>query len=132
MDQEQINELKKIRDELREDSDDYIERRIKHTGFAKIIFHIGIEALDKKEFINAKDISNYRQVTQQRALMILDGLAVAGILKKIKKEKSNLVYFYIKTDDHGNPIINKYFKIACNTLGIKQKLVMENKELIHG
>lgn len=117
------DQLEGIVDKLTDNSEDFIYRRISHVGFAKIIFFIGVKAR-KDEFVVPREIAEFRKISQQRVYYILQDLCRAGILRKDCKTETMAVY-WIKRDGFGVPIVNKYMNIACKTLGIKEKIVLE-------
>lgn len=119
--EEQLDELM---DKMREEgSKQFILRRIKHIGFSKTILYICVTA-KREEFIYAKDLAEFRKITRQGATYILNDLVNVGMLHK-KQQVENMAEYWIKRNGEGRPLMQEYFGRACKTLGIKNKVVIE-------
>lgn len=116
-------QLESVLDELKGNADEFVFRRIKHIGFSKVIFFLCVRAR-KEDFIYAKDLAEFRGISRQGASYILGDLVNVGLLKKVNRVE-NMAEFWIKRDDYGKPLLNKYFNCACKTLKIKQEIVVE-------
>jgi hypothetical protein len=95
--------------------EDFMERRIHHIPFAKIVFWLNLQSR-KDDFIYAKDLEKFMKVSGSYAFDLLSRLVNAGIMKK--NHTGNIVeYHFIKNGD--SPLIWNYLDKAKKTLGLK-------------
>lgn len=129
MDKEQIDEeLERVLEELAPGRDEFINRRISHMNFAKVVFWLSVRSR-KDEYVYAGDLAKFLKVTQTRGYMILNDLVRVGFLKKVFPS-STLIEFWFKRDEMGNCEIAKFFDKAQKTLGVKFKLEVPGREII--
>lgn len=110
-------------EELKDSVDDWVSRRIQRIGFAKAIFFICVKGRSES-FVFSKELAKFRNITTQGASYLLNDFVNIGLLSK-RNVVENLTEFWLVRDENGLPKINKYFKMACKVLGIKNKLVRE-------
>ena len=121
MDKEEIElELERVLEELSPGKDEFINRRINHVNFAKVIFWLSVRSRNE-EFVYAGDIAKFLKVTQSRGYAILNDLSKVGFLKK-NFPSSTLVEFWFKRESTGQAEICRFFNKAQKTLGVKFKL----------
>ena len=113
-------------EDLKANTEEFINRRINHLNFARTIFWICVKTR-KISFVYACELAEFLKVSQARANQILNDFTRADLLRK-RFATSNLVeYWTIKKD--GKFLILDYFEKAKKVLGIKAKLIIkqENK-----
>lgn len=120
-------QLEDMLSQLEGNTEDFIHRRIKHIGFAKVVFFLCVRAR-REDFIYARDLAEFRKITRQGASQILDDLVNVKLLRKNYKG-DNMCEYWILKNDFDVPLINEYFKMACKTLRIKNKVVFENPQI---
>lgn len=98
--------------------DEWVERRIYHTNFARIIFWMCVKARTL-DFFYPKDLRQFVKLDHSRVFYILKELAEQGLLRKKYLHNNALSYFFVK--EGGVPKVLKYFKKAKKTLGIKEQ-----------
>jgi hypothetical protein len=97
--------------------EDYIDRRINHKSFAKIIIWLYSQYVKKQDFVYASELSKFMKFTQTRAYIVLNELCRAGIMRK-KEKSSNLIEFYFVMNSE-KPIICKFINKAMKTLDLQ-------------
>ena len=115
-------QLEDVLDELKGNADDFMFRRISHKNFAKVVFWICVRGRNE-EFVLSGDLAEFLKVTGQRAYYIMQDLCKCGLLRKDYKS-SAVAWYWLTRDEFGNYKMNKYFNMACKTLGIKNKIVL--------
>lgn len=120
------DQLEEILEELSGTTDEFIYRRINRPNFARVVFWICVRGRND-EFVTSRDLAEFMKVTTQRAYYQLQDLCRVGLLKKDCKS-SSMAWYWLLRDDFGVYKINKYFQTACKTLGIKNKLVIDEGE----
>ncbi len=114
--------LEDFLDDLKADTEEFINRRINHINFSRTIFWICVKSR-KNDFVYASELSEFLKLSQARANQILNDFVRAELLKK-RFPTSNLVeYWIIKKDE--NILILNYFEKAKKVLGIKAKLMIK-------
>lgn len=113
MDQDDIYE--EILEGIRPTRDEFMERRIKHRNFAKIVVWLSIKSR-KEDFIYAGDLVRFIGLDRSRVHSLLADFVHNRILRK-KTPVSNIVeYWFVKENEI--PIIQNYFEKAKKPLGI--------------
>jgi len=97
--------------------EEFIERRINHRSFAKLIYWLCSQYLRKNEFIYVSELTQFMKYSQPRAYTVLRELCNVGLLTRNEKS-SNLVEFHFVLNDT-KPIIFKYLKRAKKTLNLE-------------
>lgn len=110
--------------DIKPDVDEFINRRINHINFARIIFWLSVKSR-KEDFIYARELSKFIRLSLGRVHHILNELVENNILRK-RFPTDNLVEFWFVKDKE-IPIVQKYFEKAKKTLGIRFKLSPEEK-----
>lgn len=117
--------LEEALEDLRPDTEEFINRRINHLNFSRTIFWLCVK-YRKEDYVYASELAAFLKVSQARGNQILNDFMRADILYK-KPPVSNLVeYWAVKKE--GKLLINNYFEKARKVLGIKAKLVIGTKE----
>lgn len=98
--------------------DEWVERRIHHTNFARIIFWMCVKARTL-DYFYPKDLRQFVKLDHSRVFYILKELAEQGLLRKKYLHNNMLTYFFVK--ENGVPKVLKYFKKSKKTLGIKEQ-----------
>lgn len=106
-------------DSIKPTDEEYIERRISHINFAKIISWLCITSTKRPSFTR-KDLRSFIRLADSRVFDILEGLISAGMLEKKSISSIGTIYKFLR-DDHGVRI-TKYFDKALKTLGKKPRL----------
>lgn len=114
--------LEDFLDDLKADTEEFINRRINHINFSRTIFWICVKSR-KNDFVYASELSEFLKVSQARANQILNDFVRAELLKK-RFPTSNLVEYWIAKKDEDILILN-YFEKAKKVLGIKAKLMIK-------
>lgn len=121
--------LKAVLDSITPSVDEWMERRIHHINFARIVFWMCVNSRSQ-EFFYPKDLRQFIKLDHSRVFYILKEFSEQGILRKKYLHNNLLSYFFVKEADV--PKILKYFEKAKKTLGIKikreEKLILEKKE----
>ncbi len=108
--------------DLKADTDEFINRRINHLNFSRTIFWICVKCRNIG-FVYASELAEFLKVSQGRANQILNDFARADLLKKVF-QTSNLVEYWATRKD-GKLLILDYFEKAKKVLGIKAKLILK-------
>ena len=95
--------------------ENYINRRIKHRNFAKLIVWLCNKA-EQESYIHSSYLVNDFKVSTQWANQNLNGLTNCGLLRK-EGTGLTIEYWFVKNSEHYK--IEKYFEQAKQTLGIK-------------
>jgi len=111
------NELEKNLSKLEPTQEEFIERRINHKSFAKLIYWLCAQYLRKNDFIYVSELTRYMKYSQPRAYTVLRELCNIGILKRNEKT-SNLVEFHFVKNGN-TPVVFKYFKKAKKVLDLE-------------
>lgn len=125
-----LNQVEDLLEQIGPGREEFINRRIRHITFAKVVFWLCMKGL-KEDFVCSSDLAKFLKVSNTRAYMILNDLCQVGIMWK-RFVTSNFVEFWMKVNETtGEKIINEYYSRAKNTLGIKfeLKVKMEEKSL---
>jgi len=112
--EEVAEELEKQLDSLEPTQEDFIDRRINHVPFAKVVFWLNMKSR-KDDFVYAKELCSFMKVALSHAYNTLRRFCDAGIMER--KYVGNLVEFHF-IKNNGNPIIWKYLEKAKKTLGL--------------
>lgn len=107
--------MEEILQEIEPDQDDFMNRRINHIPFAKVVVWLNYHAR-KSDFVYASELSKFMKVTQTRAYTILRDLCKAGLMTR-KNATSTLVEFHFSKNGH-KPLITKYLEKAMRTLDL--------------
>lgn len=118
--------LDEVLEDLKGTADDLVFRRINHVGFAKTVFFICVKGRND-DFVMTGDLAEFLSVSTQRAYYIFKDLCRVGLLKKDCKSSSMAWYWLVKDNESGLPKINKYFDMACKTLGVNKKIVVKKE-----
>lgn len=114
-----------LMNELKGSVDDFVYRRINNVGFAKVVFFLCGKSRTE-DFIVCKDLAKFRGFTISRAMQVMNDLDNIKIMRKVYRN-DNFAEFWFVRDELGNAVVMKYLKMACRTLGIKNKLIVEKK-----
>ena len=112
-------------EDLKANTEEFINRRINHLNFARTIFWICVKSR-KIGFVYACELAEFLKVSQARANQILNDFTRADLLKK-RFATSNLVEYWTTKKD-GEILIFDYFDKAQKVLGIKAKLILKSEE----
>lgn len=110
--------------DIKPDVDEFINRRINHINFARVIFWLSVKSR-KEDFFYARELSKFIRLSLGRVHHILNELVENNVLRK-RFPTDNLVEFWFVKDNE-IPVVQKYFENAKKTLGIKFKLSPEDK-----
>lgn len=91
-------------------SEEYIERRIHHITFAKMVCWISFQ---KERTFHLKQLRSFLRLEESRVYNMLMGLVDCRFLTKTPGRSE----FHIITDENSKPKIAKYVKEASKTLG---------------
>lgn len=119
---EEDNIFEDALEDLKADTDEFINRRINHLNFSRTIFWICVKCR-KTGFVYASELAEFLKVSQGRANQILNDFVRADLLKKMFPT-SNLVEYWT-TRKNGKILILDYFEKAQKILGIKAKLILK-------
>lgn len=91
-------------------SEEYIERRIHHITFAKMVCWI---CFQKERTFHLKSLRSFLRLEESRVYNMLVGLVNCGFLTKTPGKSE----FHIITDEYSKPKLARYIKEASKTLG---------------
>lgn len=95
--------------------DDFINRRINHIQFAKLLYWLWSKS-KKDDFVYVNELSKFTKLTKNRAYSILNDLCNINLLEK--KWTGNMAeYWFVKNGE--SPLINKYIERAKKMLGLE-------------
>ncbi len=100
-------------------NEEYIEKRIKHISFAKIICWLCIESR-KRTMFYPDELRRFMRFERSTIHVILKGITESGFLIKSHQADSKVHYSFVKDEQH-LPKIRIYFERALRTLGKKPK-----------
>lgn len=109
-------EMELMLDKITPTQEEFIDRRINHIPFAKIIFWLNFKS-KKAEFVYATELANFMKFSQARAYNVLRDLCKANLLKRNPINSSVVEFHFVKNGE--KPIINKYLGRAKVTLDLK-------------
>ncbi len=109
--------MEKNLEALEPDADEFMDRRLNHHSFAKLIYWLCCKYVQKNEFVYVTELTKFMKYSQPRAYTVLRELCNIGLLKREDKT-SNLVEFHFVMNSP-NPLIFKYLDRAKKTLGIE-------------
>jgi len=111
---------------IRPDREEFINRRINHINFARIIFWLCVKSR-KEEFFYANELSKFIKLSLGRTHHILNEFVNAELLKK-KFPTDNLSEFWFARNDKGRIYVSEYFDKARKTLKLKSEITFEKEE----
>lgn len=97
--------------------DEFIERRISHRNFAKVIYWLCSQHLKKNDFVYASELRTFMKLTQQRSYEILRDLCNANIMRRNEKNSSLIEFHFVMNSN--KPVVFKYLNKAMKTLGLE-------------
>lgn len=103
--------------ELEPNADEFMDRRLNHRSFAKLIYWLCCQYAQKNIFIYVTELTKFMKYSQPRAYTVLRELCNIGLLKR-EERTSNLVEFHFVMNSP-NPKIFKYLDRAKKTLEIE-------------
>jgi len=98
--------------------EEFIDRRINHKNFAKVIYWLCSQYMKKNNFIYASELRKFMKLTQQRAYEILRDLCNAGIMKRSDKSSSFIEFHFVMNSN--KPVIFRYLDKAIKTLKLNE------------
>lgn len=107
-------EMEDLIESIEPTKEDYINRRINHIPFAKVIMWLVFKS-NKHDFVYASELSEFLKVTHTRAYEILRGLCRAEVL--YRKQVGSLVEFHFAVNGN-EPVVKKYLDKAKKTLDL--------------
>lgn len=111
-------------EQIRPSLDDYINRRINHMNFARIVFWLCVKSREDS-FFYARELSGFIKLSLGRVHHILTELVENKILSK-RFPTDNLTEFWFVKDKE-IPVIHKYFDKAKKTLKLKVSMQAEKQ-----
>lgn len=99
--------------------DEYIEKRIYHINFAKIICWLCIESR-KRNIFYPEELRKFMRFDRSAIHNILKGITESGFLIKNHQSDSKVHYIFVRDEKH-LPSIRVYFERALKTLGKKPR-----------
>lgn len=99
--------------------DEFINRRINHINFARIVFWLCVKSRTE-DFFLARELSKFIKLSLGRVHHILNELTENKLLKKVFPTDNLTEFWFIKEKE--TPVIQNYFEKAKKTLGLKFKL----------
>lgn len=112
--EEKIAEMEEQLSQLEPNMDDWVDRRIHHINFAKIVYWMCLQTR-KGDFIYPKELYKFLKTSGSHTYNLLMSMVNIGLLHK--KYTGNLVeYHFVKNG--GNPLIENYLDKAKRTLGL--------------
>jgi hypothetical protein len=105
--------------------DDFVERRINHINFARIVFWMCIQSR-KSSLFYSKELRKFMKMDDSRVHQILKNFIDNGLLKKDYLSNNQIAYCFISKE--GIPVISKYFEKAKKTLGVELSLSFKKVE----
>ena len=116
-DKSKEKDIEGLIEQIEPDQEDFINRRINHISFAKVVFWLGYQSR-KQDFVYASELAKFLKVTHTRAYTILRDLCRAGIMSKTGATSSLIEFRFIKNGQ--NPLIIKYTQKAMKTLNLEE------------
>jgi len=110
-----IEEMEKQLEALEPSREDFINMRIKHIPFAKLLFWLNFKS-EKVEFVYASELGKFMKTSNAWASVRLNDLCKVGILRK--KNIGNMVEFHFCLNG-GKPLVEKYLEKAKRTLDLQ-------------
>lgn len=128
----ETTEKQKSADEMLEDMlesiaptrDDFINRRINHINFARIVFWLANKSRKGEDFFYARDLCEFTHLSFGRVHHILNEFVQVKILRKKHATDTLVEFWFIK--EEGRAVVEKYLDRALKSLGFKFKF--EKKE----
>jgi hypothetical protein len=99
--------------------EDFINRRINHIPFAKVIFWLCYRSI-KHEFVYATELADFLKVSQNWSYQILRDLSKVNLLKK-RGQHGIIEFWFVKNTSE--PFIMKYLLRAKKTLHMEENEV---------
>lgn len=113
---EDENKVEENLSKIEPTSDDFINRRINHLSFAKVVYWLCAQSR-KADFVYASELKQFMKFTQTRAYMVLKDLCSVSLLERREASANLLEFRFVKNDGHAK--IMKYLGKAKKTLGLE-------------
>ncbi len=105
--------------------DDFINRRINHMNFARIVFWLCVKSRTES-FFYARELSKFIRLSLGRVHHILTELVENKILRKRFPTDNLTEFWFVKNKEV--PVIHDYFNKAQKTLKLKVSMKTEDQE----